>query len=145
MASAGQDPTSNSSTSNSNSSHDNSKDTVGNGGPITSSTQNTTSQSTFELYDPRGILNRRRSQSRGVSGSKSPGQAGGAGTSASGTTAAGLHSRERKDSTATQSSLTSVREDDAVLADGIPHSRVSFTDKKACLAPSTGKRDHTCV
>jgi hypothetical protein len=67
----------------------------------------------FELYDPRGLLSRRRSGSRGVQGgavvagaSFSERNAG----AAAGTPGQG---RDRKDSTATQSSLSSVREDDA--------------------------------
>lgn len=73
------------------------------------------SSDTFEFYDPRGLLTRRRSQSRTSNATTSPGT----------TTPAAQTGRDRKDSTATQSSLTSVKEDDHAHGSNGPTSFVS--------------------
>ncbi|KAK9896585.1 kinase-like protein, partial [Cystobasidium minutum MCA 4210] len=86
------------------------------------------SSGTFELYDPRGLLTRRRSQSRSSNAAASPG--------AERVTPPGrVPVRDRKDSSATQSSLTSVVEDDGPHSDG----PVNLTSSPAPMdVPSVG-------
>lgn len=86
------------------------------------------SPGTFELYDPRGLLTRRRSQSRSSNATASPAEKSTGGTAG----AAGVgNGRDRKDSTATQSSLTSVKEDDDTFGVKGPTSLVSGCWKKS--------------
>lgn len=83
------------------------------------------SASTFELYDPRGLLTRRRSQSRSSNAAASPGAE--RGTPSTSTVPA----RDRKDSTATQSSLSSVVEDDGAHDHDVPIPLVGFCLEKS--------------
>lgn len=88
------------------------------------------SPAAFELYDPRGLLTRRRSQSRSNTSGPSPGSSDRAG-------AGGASTRDRKDSTATQSSLSSVKEDDGAYGQDGPVTLVSRRlswAEKACRA-----------
>lgn len=86
------------------------------------------SASTFELYDPRGLLTRRRSTSRSshAATTTSPGAERG--------TPGSVPVRDRKDSTATQSSLSSVVEDDGSHDTDGPVTLVSLAAEKAACS-----------
>ena len=110
MASAGE------SSINSNSSKSKANGETGAVSAATTVTPPLASSDTFEFYDPRGLLTRRRSQSRTSNATTSPGTA---------TTPAAQAGRDRKDSTAAQSSLTSVKEDEHAHGSNGPTSFVS--------------------